>query len=449
MTSIQRRLQLGESGLAVDSLNGTWRSVSSSMLRFLARAIRRRPKTTIVVTLLAVVAAGYLYAQWQWRSAQLALTDNRPVDARRHLELCLWVWPRSVPAHLLAARAARQSGDFVAAESHLTRCLKLQQGASEAVQVEFLLLRAQTGEADEVAIPLLEYIETKEEERERILQTLARSFMHHLRYGPAYVCLTRWIDIKPDAAQPCYWRGWVLERLNNSEGAMKDYLRGLEIEPDSVKIRLRVAEMYVADNKPKQALTHLERLRQLAPDRADIVACLGQCRYLQGDHAEARQLLEAAARELPDSIPVLVHLAKLDIEAGKALDAEARLRRVVKIDFAYAEAHYLLVSALQLLGRNDEAKASLAEFQKYTAVLEQANKLLKQEAQFPTNDPNVASEIGRLLLQIGHDRSGGYWLDQALLRDPHHQATHRAYAEFFETKGLSERAAAHRRRLTK
>ena len=314
--------------------------------------------------------------------------------------------------------------------------------------MEFLLLRAQTGEADDVAITLLEYIESNEEERELILRTLAQAFMHHLRYGPAYVCLSRWIDLKPSSAQPYYWRGLVLERLNNSHGAMKDFLLGLEVDPDSVKIRLHVAEMLVADNKPLDALGHLERLQQQAPNRPDILACLGQCRFLQGENGEARRLLEAAVKDLPDNLPVLVHLAKLDIQEGKAHDAEPRLRRIIKLDFAYTEGHYLLVSALQMLGRDDEAKASLALFDKYTAVLEQANKLLKQEAQHPSHDANVASEIGRLLLQIGHDRSGVYWLDQALLRDPHHQETHRAFADFFESKGLTARAAGHRRRLT-
>ena len=53
--------------------------------------------------------------------------------------------------HLLAARAARLTADFEGAEAHLKRCLKLQQGATEATQLEFLLMRAQTGEEDVVA----------------------------------------------------------------------------------------------------------------------------------------------------------------------------------------------------------------------------------------------------------------------------------------------------------
>ena len=81
------------------------------------------------------------------------------------------------------------------------------------------------------------------------------------------------------------------------------------------------------------------------------------------------------------------------------------------------------------------------------ALLERANKLLQDEARQPTRDPAPASEIGALLLQIHQERQGLYWMDQALVRDPDHQPTHKALAEYFEKKGDAERAALHRRRL--
>ena len=409
--------------------------------------IRRRPKTTVVVVLLLAVAVAYLYAEWQWRSAQTALRENRPADARKHVDRCLWVWPRSTRVHLLAALIGRVGGDFETAESHLNRCLKLENGATQAIQLEFLLLRAQTGDADEVAVTLLDYIESNEHERELILLTLARAFMHHLSYGPAYVCLSRWIDLNPDVARPYYWRGWVLERLNNSEGAMIDYLRALDIEPDSLMTRLHVAEMYLAENKLDDALTHLERLRRQAPDRADVKARLGQCRYLQGQTEEARRLLETAVKELPNDLELLLHLAKLDLQEGKAVEAERRLRHMIKVDIGYSEAHYNLASALQMQNRPEAAKRALADYRRYRTALEQANKLLRHEAQYPSNDPAIATEIGGLLLQIGHERSGTYWLDQALLRNPNYQPAHRAFADFFDSKGLPDQAAPHRRRL--
>src|SRR5690348_12187014 len=115
-------------------------------------AARRRPRTTAVVAGLVALAATaggfYAYALRQWDVAQAAVKDNRPDDAQRGLDLCLLVWPRSVPVHVLAARAARLRGDFETADTHLNRCLKLEHGATEAVQVELELMRVQRGEED-------------------------------------------------------------------------------------------------------------------------------------------------------------------------------------------------------------------------------------------------------------------------------------------------------------
>jgi hypothetical protein len=55
--------------------------------------------------------------------------------------------------------------------------------------------------------------------------------------------------------------------------------------------------------------------------------------------------------------------------------------------------------------------------------------------------------MGELLLRIGRERVGLYWLELALEREPGQQTAHKALAEHFEKKGDRDRAAAHRQRL--
>src|SRR5262245_17650273 len=80
-----------------------------------AKVARRRPWLSLGLTGLVLAAAaplvGIWYVQHQWRAAQAALAEGRPADARSHLKVCLFVWPRDPEAHRLAARAARLSGD--------------------------------------------------------------------------------------------------------------------------------------------------------------------------------------------------------------------------------------------------------------------------------------------------------------------------------------------------
>jgi tetratricopeptide (TPR) repeat protein len=396
---------------------------------------------------LAGVGGGlYAYALHQWHAAQAAVKAGRLAEAQRSLDFCLLIWPRSVPVHILAARAARLRGDFDGAEAHLNRCLKLQHGATEAIQLEFLLMRVQAGEEDEVASELLLYVDDNSPESPLILETLARAYMHNLRYGPAFASLSRWIAVAPDSAEPLRWRGWVLERLNDHEGALKDYKRALELDPDLVPVRLRLAEILLERSNPLEALPHLELLHRQFPDRPDVLARLGQCRFLQGEAEEARRLLEAAVEQIPNDSAVLLHLAKLEMQENHPAPAERWLRRALKVDPTDTEAQFTLVASLQAQGRWDEAKAALEQYQKDTALLKRIGRALQEEAEHPSTDPGTLFELGDVFLRT-NAHVGLYWLHRALQHDPEHQPTHKALAEYYESKGEPEKAAVHRRHL--
>ena len=419
----------------------------------LGRSIRRRPRTTLVLVvaaLLAGTAAGlYGYAVREWHRAVVAVREGRPSEARSRLETCLRVWPSDPDVHRLAARAARQTGDFVAAESHLNRCLQLERGASEDTQLEFLLMRALTGEADEVSGLLFGYVERGHPDAQLVLEALAAVYMRNYRYGPAHYVLRRWVEAFPEAARPYHYRGWVLERMNQPKGALDDYLRALELDPELDQVRLRVAEMYLEDKQPLSALPHLEYLQARTPDRPEVLARLGQCWYLQGRHADARAELERAVEQLPDDPGVLLYLGRLDVEEGHPARAEQRLRRALAADPSDTEVRYVLVRSLHQQGKEAAAAAEQAEYERHKDLLERANHLLQEEARGPAapTDPAPAAEIGKLLLQIGQDRQGLYWMDTALARDPKYRPAHEVLAEYFERKGDGERAATHRRFL--
>src|SRR5260370_30851881 len=142
------------------------------------KGVRKRPCTALfvlAVLLRAGTGAGtYLYALQQWHAAETDVKEGRLGDARDRLHVCLFVWPWSARVHLLAARVDRLSMDLQGAEAHLNRCLELQGGATEATQLEFLLLRIQWGEVDEVMPALFTYVENKHAETPLILETLAR-----------------------------------------------------------------------------------------------------------------------------------------------------------------------------------------------------------------------------------------------------------------------------------
>ncbi len=76
---------------------------------------------------------------------------------------------------------------------------------------------------------------------------------------------------------------------------------------------------------------------------------------LNGQLHEALQLLDKALGTDPDSIPLLVQLAKSMNKAAMYEDAEMVIRKAILLDPSVAEAHVLLGYRLQELGRFDEA----------------------------------------------------------------------------------------------
>lgn len=413
-------------------------------------AARNRPLGAILLALGLVAGSGvgiWRYSVHQWREAELAVKEDRLSDARRRLDYCLTVWPRDPEVHRLAGRAARLAGDVEAAESHLNESLRLGGGANEALQLEFLLLRVQSGEVDELAEPLLATVEQGHPEAPLILQTVARAYMYRLRYKLAWSCLSRWIDLRPDEAKAYHWRGWVLERLSNHKAAADDYRRALELAPDLVLVRLRLAEMLLEDKQAPEALPHLERLYEQVPDNPQVRARLGQCRLLQGRAEEARRLMESAVDYMPSDPGLHVAMANLDLQEGRAAEAERRLRALLEKEPSDTEALFVLAAALQFQGRSEEAGVVLKDYERKRDSVERVNSLLQSVVDSRTAGADDYAETGRILLEIGRNQQGTYWLERALEKDPGNQQAHTALAAYYERKGDLAEAAAHRAKL--
>jgi tetratricopeptide (TPR) repeat protein len=427
------------------SVSGVVRRVTSPV-----RFAGRRPSVAAGVAGLVVLAAGggvYAYARYQWRAAQADLAADRPAEAKARLGFCLRVWPNDPEVHLLAARASRLSGDLLAVEKHLNRCLEIQGGASGPVQLEFLFLRIQTGDLDEVSGMLTQAVEDGHPDRELILETLSRAYIHNLRFLLADAYLSRWIEIAPETARAYQFRGYVRERLNQPKMAADDYRKALELDPGLLPVRLRMAEMYMEDKQTPEAVAVLEPLYRERPDDPQVMARLGMCRFLEGQSEEARRLMEAALPAMPTDVGLLMSLAKLDLQDGRPADAEARLRVILKSDVSDTEARHQLVSALQQQGKTEEAAEQLKEHAKYKKVIERVHQLIQTMPEGTNRGAAECVQLGSLLLSVGRTREGLYWLDQAVSREPGNQAAHRAFAEHYERAGEPDKAANHRRQL--
>jgi tetratricopeptide (TPR) repeat protein len=398
-----------------------------------------------------LLAAGLLacegWAARQERLAAQALTDSSLDEAKRYIERALWVRPWRTSTLVLAARIRRLSGGYSEAERYLLRCVQVH-GMNEPVQLEWLLLRCQQGEVDELSPNLFALVRQQHPESAAILETLASVYIRQTRYLEALLCLDRWLELVPDSVRGLDWRGWVGNQLDHRERAIGDYQRLLQLQPRRTDIRLRLAQLLIESARHEEATPHLERLLREMPDNPDVPAALAPCRVIQSRTEEARAMLDAVLKDHPDHFNALYQRGKLELTLGHHAEAEPWLRKALQVNPHDTEARYCLFQSLQgQPHRQKEAERERANWEQEGKKQKRLTSLLRKDLAAHPNDVELAREAGELFLQLGEDKRGLFWLQRAVANNPRHIPSHRALLAYYERTHNTEQADEERRQL--
>jgi len=415
-----------------------------------ARPVRRRwiwPLLAAAVLLSSGLLGLEGWAYWQERSARRAMAEEHFDEAHQRIDLALLVRERWTSTQLLAARIDRLRGAYSEAEQHLSRCEQLS-GMSERVQLEWLLLRCQQGDVDELSPGLLALVDRHDPESAAILETLASVYMRHTRYLEALRCLDRWAELAPDSFRVLDWRGWVSNQLDHRGQAIDDYQKALELQPGRSAVRLSLAEILIDSSREAEAAPHLELLRAEQPTNPKVLVALARCRMAQARTDEARELLDTVLASHADDFDALLQRGKLEMQNSNFAEAERWLRKALEQSPLDPEARYTLYLSLQAQGnRQEDAARELARWKQDRQSRDRLTRLLRTELDSKPNDPDLAEEAGKLFLAQGKDQLGVYWLERALALDPRRPACHRALITYYERTNNPAKAAEHRQQL--
>jgi tetratricopeptide (TPR) repeat protein len=400
----------------------------------------------------AFVVAGVLPAREGWalrheRAARRALDADRLEEARSEIDLALRVRDTRSSTLLLASRISRLQGGYTEAAQFLDRCGR-SNGMSEPLKLEWLLLRCQRGEIDELAPSLLALVKAGHVESPIILEALSAVYQRQTRYLEALDCLNLWLEQVPDSIRALNWRGWVSAQLDHRAQALTDYERLLELRPDRSDVRLRLAEILVDSTRHAEAVPHLERLREELPNNPDVAVALARCYRVRLRKEESRDLLDGVLREHPDHVGALLTRGQLELDAGRFRDAETWLRKALERSPQDTEARYILYQSLRgQPGRQRDAEQELARWKQDKLSQDRLTRLLRTELSIHPNDPDLARETGELLLSRGEGQRGLYWLHRAFALNPRHVPTLKALVAWYERTKEMTLAAEYRARL--
>ena len=368
-------------------------------------------------------------------------------QAQRHIDRALWLHSARVSTNLLAARIARHRGAYSQAENYLTRCGQ-DAANSDDIGLEWQLIRCQRGEVDQLSPNLLALVERNHPQSAAILEALASVYMHQLRYVEALRCLERWLQVAPESVRALDWHGWVCNQLDLHERAILDYKHVLELQPGRSAVQLRLADLYVETSNTNEALPLLEQVRREQPDNPLVLVDLARCWAAQAQTEEAEKLLDSVLAAHPTHFDALLQRGKLEKESNHLVEAEHWLRKALAQKPCDPEARYTLFLCLKAQSnRQAEAREAEARWRADTKARDRLLDLLRTQVVQRANDPDLAGEVGELLLRQGEEPWGLFWLHRALKLDPRHASSHRALMAYYERTNDPAKAAYHRQQL--
>ena len=134
------------------------------------------------------------------------------------------------------------------------------------------------------------------------------------------------------------WLGQVEEIRGNVSGALEQYRKILEADPNNV-VALNNLAYYLADqaNQPDEALKYAQRVKEIAPASAAVDDTIGWAFYRKGIYVTAIKHLETATTQANYSYRgglarAKYHLAMAYFKTGNLANGDRALREAVQVD---------------------------------------------------------------------------------------------------------------------
>jgi tetratricopeptide (TPR) repeat protein len=399
----------------------------------------------------AVVGGVNLWAWYHYRAAEKAFHDANMEEAEDHISQCLRVWRYGARTHLLAARIDGAAGRYREAERHLADCVRLQHGVREETRLEVVLLRAQSGGIREVEKELWHFVDAGQPQSKRILEAMALVYIQESRLGMALEALSRWIELEPGAARAWHWRGWVREGLMQSEKAIPDHEKAVELEPGRWGSRLRLARLLLNQNNVQSASVHLQELMRSHGDDPDVQVAQARAYMLEGKDEDSTRMTEQVLEAQPHHFEALFLRGQLASQQVPTRDSEEEsyMRRALAERPADYRTLHALYMCLKRQGRDKEAAEVRAKQERVEKDALRLQELTRYNTEIAPYAPDVLAEIGELLIRLGDEEKGLLWLSRALRENEYHRRSHEVLFGYYRSRGDTSTANRHGRYLAR
>lgn len=263
--------------------------------------------------------------------------------------------PAVLPIRLNLGLAYFKSGQLAPAVEQFSVILKKQPDHQQARQLRAMSLL----ELERYEEAVQDYSALLPSQDVNVRLGLASAYLRLDRAAEAYSIMTPLFE--SDSAEVKLLLGQVLIESGQLDQAKKALQRAAELNPNLPTVHLNLGAAYWRQQDTDTAIVEWRKELTAHPASFQANYTLGAALAMSpAQDREASRLLRQAVKLKPGSPLALYQLAKLIWRQSKGQEAISLLERSTRADPNYREAHYLLASIYQSLGRKEEAAREFA-----------------------------------------------------------------------------------------
>lgn len=416
---------LADARFVAEKLRHKWSAAPDLAYEYAVIAGEQGDASAAIPALEVAVRSELVQPEWMLTYAQILLDDQgheveptqREVQyeqAEHMLTKVLDSQPNNYHGRLMMADVLRRKGSY-------EKALDLYQTLAEEPEIEQddQLWRIQRGlgltalalNMIEPALASIKDAAMRQPGRLELQQDLAKAYMAAILPQDAINAAENALEIAPHDLRNLDWYADAMSKLGQPTRAEDALRMAVELSPDNMDLRLRLAQVQMQNGDQARAR---QTLSGVANESRAVTETLRQAAYLyirMDDLPSALECFEkAASRTVQPGADLMFDLAKLYDQLGKPVEA---LEAIQKAAISSCKDAKVFVFQASLLSRNNRIQAAQASLEKALKLAE-----LEPEAKRKPLEGEIYREISASQMRSGNLSSALLTAEKALERVP-------------------------------
>jgi tetratricopeptide (TPR) repeat protein len=239
----------------------------------------------------------------------------------------------------------------------------------------------------------------------------------------------------PDNAAAVGELGMLLDLYNRPEAAILCYQRAHGLAPRSFKWLYYWGILLIRQRRKHDAVPVLTSALQLQPDYLPAKLKLAEALVDSGRNEEAGTIYEAILKEHPDTAEARYGLGRVHAAVGDLPGAVAQYASACELFPSYGSAYYAMAMADRKLGQNDKAQEQLSFYERYKNIVPPVDDPLLREMRDLDSSAISYLQRGAFLAQVGRIDDAIKATEKAAELDPKLVVAHTNLLSLYGRKG--------------